>query len=151
VILGIGCLIHALTIPVVWSLGRAQGLVLPALETAILFTVMIGVGIVPVSIGGWGLRELAVISLLGNQGVSPEKALLFSVSFGLAPAVASLPGGLKPRNKDRSFVELHEQARMSRTVAAASRTTRRSPPPTEAALCIARRSVGSDQGFSAWP
>jgi glycosyltransferase 2 family protein len=131
VILGIGCLIHALTIPVVWSLGRAQGLVLPALETAILFTVMIGVGIVPVSIGGWGLRELAVISVLGNQGVSPEKALLFSVSFGLAPAVASLPGGLiwmfysfAPSRAEGGA----SQARRSRTVAAASATTRRSPP-----------------------
>ena len=91
-ILAIGCLVHALTIVIVWSLGRAQGLALPVSDAAVLFTVMIGVALVPISISGWGLRELAVISLLGNHGVPPEKALLFSVCFGLALAVASLPG-----------------------------------------------------------
>jgi uncharacterized membrane protein YbhN (UPF0104 family) len=94
VILGIGCLIHALTIIAVWSVGRAQGLVLPLPDAAVLFTVMIGVVLIPISIGGWGLRELAVISLLGHHGIAPEKALLFSVSFGLAMAVGSLPGAL---------------------------------------------------------
>jgi uncharacterized membrane protein YbhN (UPF0104 family) len=93
-ILGIGCLVHALTIVVIWSLGRAQGLLLPVSDAAILFTVMISVALVPISIGGWGLRELAVISLLGNHGVPPEKALLFSVCFGLTLAVGSLPGAL---------------------------------------------------------
>jgi uncharacterized membrane protein YbhN (UPF0104 family) len=94
VILSIGCLIHALTIIVVWSVGRAQGLALPLPDAAVLFTVMIGVVLVPISIGGWGLRELAVISLLATYGVAPERALLFSVCFGVAMAVGSLPGAL---------------------------------------------------------
>jgi hypothetical protein len=94
VILGLGCLIDTLTIVVVWSVGRAQGVVLPIADAAVLFTVMIAVPLVPISIAGWGLRELAVISLLGNHGVAPEKALLFSVCFGLALAIASLPGAL---------------------------------------------------------
>jgi glycosyltransferase 2 family protein len=93
-ILGIGCLIHALTIVIVWSVGRAQGLALPLPDAAVLFAVMIGVVLVPISIGGWGLRELAVVSLLGTHGVAPEKALLFSVCFGLALAIGSLPGAL---------------------------------------------------------
>ena len=94
IILGLGCFIHVLTILVVWSLGRAQGLVLPLPDAAVLFTIMIGVTLVPISVGGWGLRELAVISLLGHHGVAPEKALLFSVCFGVAFAAASLPGAL---------------------------------------------------------
>jgi uncharacterized membrane protein YbhN (UPF0104 family) len=94
VILALGCFIHAFTIVVVWSVGRAQGLVLPVADVAVLFTVMIGVALIPISVGGWGLRELAVISLLSHYGVAPEKALLFSVCFGLVFAVASLPGGL---------------------------------------------------------
>ena len=92
VILALGCLIHALTIVVVWSVGRAQGLVLPVSDAAVLFTVMLGVALVPISISGWGLRELAVISLLGNHGIAPERALLFSVCFGLVLALGSLPG-----------------------------------------------------------
>ncbi len=93
-ILSLGCLIHALTIIVVWLLARAQGLALPLPDVAVLFTVMIGVVIVPISIGGWGLRELAVISLLAAYGVAPESALLFSVCFGLALAIGALPGAL---------------------------------------------------------
>jgi glycosyltransferase 2 family protein len=93
-ILAMGCLVHALTILVVWSLGRAQGLALPVTDAAVLFTVMVGVTIVPISIGGWGLRELAVVSLLSDHGVAPANALLFSVEFGLTLAVASLPGAL---------------------------------------------------------
>ena len=94
VVLSIGCLIHALTIVAVWSVGRAQGLALPVPDAAVLFTVMIGVIIVPISISGWGLRELAVVSLLATHGVTPERALLFSVCFGLVFAVGSLPGAL---------------------------------------------------------
>ena len=93
-IVGIGSLIHVLTIVVVWSLGRAQGLAFPLSDAAVLLIVMVGVTLVPISIGGWGLRELAVVSLLGNHGVPPEKALLFSVCFGLTLAIGSLPGAL---------------------------------------------------------
>jgi glycosyltransferase 2 family protein len=93
-ILGIACLLPTLTIAVVWSLGRALGLLLPVPDAAVLFTVMIGVALVPISISGWGLRELAVISLLGHHGIAPERALLFSVCFGLIFALGSLPGAL---------------------------------------------------------
>ena len=65
---------------------------LPVSDAAVLFTVMLGVALVPISISGWGLRELAVISLLANHGIAPERALLFSVCFGLVLALGSLPG-----------------------------------------------------------
>jgi glycosyltransferase 2 family protein len=93
-ILGIGCLVHGLTILVIWSLGRAQGLLLPVPDAAVLLIVMVGVALVPISISGWGLRELAVVSLLGHHGVAPERALLFSVCFGLTLAISSLPGAV---------------------------------------------------------
>jgi hypothetical protein len=94
VIVGLGCLSHALTIMVVWSVARAQGLALPLPDAAALFTVMAGVVLIPISVSGWGLRELATVSMLGNHGVAPETALLFSVCFGLVNAVGSLPGAL---------------------------------------------------------
>ncbi len=93
-IIGIGCLVHALTIVAIWSIARAQGLELPVLEAAVLFTVMLGIMLVPISVGGWGLRELAVVSLLGNHGVAPERALLFSVCFGLVLVAGALPGAV---------------------------------------------------------
>jgi uncharacterized membrane protein YbhN (UPF0104 family) len=93
-ILAVACLVHALTIFVIWSLGRAQGLALPVSDAAVLFTVMVGISIIPISVGGWGLRELAVVSVLSDHGVAPERALLFSVCFGLVFIVGSLPGAL---------------------------------------------------------
>ena len=94
VILGIGCMIHALTIAAVWSLGQAQGLPLSPADAAVLFAVMVGVALVPFTVGGWGLRELAVVSLFGNHGLTPERALVFSMYFGLTSILASLPGAL---------------------------------------------------------
>ena len=94
VILGIGCMIHILTIAAVWSLGRAQGLPLSPADAAVLFAVMVGVALVPFTVGGWGLRELAMVSLFGNHGLTPERALVFSMYFGLTSILASLPGAL---------------------------------------------------------
>jgi uncharacterized protein (TIRG00374 family) len=94
VILGIGCMIHTLTIAAVWSLGRAQGLPLSPADAAVLFAVMIGVALVPFTVGGWGLRELAMVSLFGNHGLTPERALVFSMYFGLTSILASLPGAI---------------------------------------------------------
>jgi hypothetical protein len=48
----------------------------------------------PISIGGWGLREASFVSLLGVLGVDREAALLLSVEFGLLSMLVSLPGGL---------------------------------------------------------
>jgi len=93
-ILGIGCLIHTLTIAAVWSLGQAQGLALSPADAAVLFAVMIGVTLVPFTVGGWGLRELAMVSLFGNHGLTPERALVFSMYFGLISILASLPGAI---------------------------------------------------------
>ena len=91
-IFGAACLIHGLTILVVWLVARALGLALPLSDCAVLFTVMVGVALVPISVGGWGLRELAVVSLLGAHGLAPEWALMFSVCFGLVSVVGVLPG-----------------------------------------------------------
>jgi len=93
-ILGAGCLIHMSTIAAVWLLGQAQGLALSLADAAMLFAVMVGVAVVPFTVGGWGLRELAMVSLFGNYGLTPERALVFSMYFGLANILASLPGAL---------------------------------------------------------
>jgi glycosyltransferase 2 family protein len=94
IILGLAILVHSLTIVTIWLLARAQGMAVPATDAAVLFAVIVGVALIPISIGGWGLRELAVVSVLARHGVAPEQALLFSVSFGLMQVISSLPGGL---------------------------------------------------------
>jgi uncharacterized protein (TIRG00374 family) len=46
----------------------------------------------PISIGGWGVRETAMIGLLGLVGVPASAALVLSVELGLITMAASLPG-----------------------------------------------------------
>ena len=94
IILSLGALIHVLTMAVIWSIGQAQGLALSASEVAVLFVVIVGVALIPISINGWGLREIAVVAVLGRHGIAPEQALVFSICFGLALALGSLPGAL---------------------------------------------------------
>jgi uncharacterized membrane protein YbhN (UPF0104 family) len=94
VVLGLALAVHALTILVIWCVGSARGLTLPLGEAAVLFTIILGVGLVPISIGGWGVRELALVTILGRHGVPPEQALLFSVCFGLVVVLGALPGGV---------------------------------------------------------
>jgi uncharacterized membrane protein YbhN (UPF0104 family) len=46
----------------------------------------------PISVGGWGVRESAMIGLLGFVGVPGSAALSLSVQMGLLTIVATLPG-----------------------------------------------------------
>ena len=59
-----------------WLVSRAEGLPLSVSDCAVLFIVMVGVVLVPISVGGWGLREFAMVSLLGAHGIAADQALL---------------------------------------------------------------------------
>jgi uncharacterized membrane protein YbhN (UPF0104 family) len=48
----------------------------------------------PISIGGWGTREAAMIGLLGLVGVPASAALALSVQLGLITIIVVLPGGI---------------------------------------------------------
>jgi uncharacterized protein (TIRG00374 family) len=48
----------------------------------------------PISVGGWGVRETAMIGLLSFVGIPSSAALSLSVQMGLLTIVAGLPGGL---------------------------------------------------------
>lgn len=93
-IIGVALAIHGLAILAIWLLGSAAGLALTPAAAGVLFAVMLGVGLFPVSVSGWGVRELAVTALLGEQGVPLEQALFFSLTFGFVILMAALPGAL---------------------------------------------------------
>lgn len=48
----------------------------------------------PISLAGWGVREVSLVSLLGLLGIDREAALILSVEFGIINILMSLPGGL---------------------------------------------------------
>lgn len=93
-ILVIALCVHLLTIVAIWLLGVAFSMVLPLLDAAVLFTLMVAITIIPISVSGWGLRELAVTAFLDTHGVATQKAFLFSVCFGLTLIAAAMPGAM---------------------------------------------------------
>jgi uncharacterized membrane protein YbhN (UPF0104 family) len=72
------------------SLGIGVG---PLAMIAIISMVTLLVAL-PISLAGWGVREVSVVALLGLLGIDRDAALLLSVEFGLLSMLLSLPGGV---------------------------------------------------------
>ena len=76
-----------------YLIARSLGIeVAPVAMIAVISMVTLATAL-PISIGGWGVREASFVSLLGVLGVDREAALLLSVEFGLLSMLVSLPGG----------------------------------------------------------
>lgn len=94
VVVALAIVVHTLTILCVWCVGRALGIAFSPFDAAVLFVLMLAVALIPISIGGWGLREVAVVALLASHGVPAEIALSLSITFGLVFVAGSLPGAI---------------------------------------------------------
>ena len=51
----------------------------------------------PISVAGWGVREVSMVSLLGLLGIDREAALVLSIEFGIINTLVCLPGGYLAR------------------------------------------------------
>ncbi len=76
-----------------WLLGQRLGI-----EAGLpVYVVLVGgavlLGVLPISLGGWGVREVGMVALFGSIGVRAEDALALSIAYGVLPLVVSLPGG----------------------------------------------------------
>ena len=72
------------------SLGFAVGPV-PMIAVISIMTLVVAL---PISVAGWGVREISLVALLGLLGVDREAALALSVELGLITTLLSLPGGV---------------------------------------------------------
>jgi uncharacterized membrane protein YbhN (UPF0104 family) len=93
-ILGVAVGIHGMTALAIGLLAIAQGLALPIGDAAALFALMTTISVIPITVNGWGLRELAVTALLQQHGISAEHALFFSICFGVAMTTSAVPGAI---------------------------------------------------------
>jgi uncharacterized protein (TIRG00374 family) len=62
-------------------------------ESLILIPPVVLLTTLPISIGGWGVRETAMIAMLSLIGISQEAALMLSIELGILNIINSLPGG----------------------------------------------------------
>jgi uncharacterized membrane protein YbhN (UPF0104 family) len=78
----------------VYVIARALGTNISLNDAVLIFPLAMLLSMVPISLGGWGVREAAMIWLFGGVGIHPQEALNISVLFGLTTTAAGLPGGL---------------------------------------------------------
>jgi uncharacterized membrane protein YbhN (UPF0104 family) len=84
--------IHGISIVAFWLLAQGQRLPFDLADAVAIVPLVLLVSMVPIALGGWGLREGFVVALLGAAGIGTEGALLLSLSFGTVVLLAALPG-----------------------------------------------------------
>jgi hypothetical protein len=74
----------------------AWGLALPVtwLQCVVIVPLSMLATAIPISIGGWGVRESAFVTGFGLVGASASDAIVLSVLFGILNLVVRLPGAL---------------------------------------------------------
>jgi uncharacterized protein (TIRG00374 family) len=75
-----------------YLVARSLSIGLSLLDCVVMMQPVTLISSLPISIGGWGVRETAMIGLLGLVGVPASAALALSVQIGLLAMVVSLPG-----------------------------------------------------------
>lgn len=93
-VIGLSVLGHLGSVLALWVLARGLGLNLPLVAALCLVPPVILATALPVSIAGWGIREGAMVGVLGLIGISAEAALAVSVLFGLGLVITALPGAV---------------------------------------------------------
>lgn len=76
-----------------YALGMNLGIDLSLPSYVVLVGGAVLLSVLPISLGGWGVRELSMVSLFGAVGVEAERALALSLVWGVLPLLVSLPGG----------------------------------------------------------
>jgi len=89
-----GVLTHINISIAVFFLATGLNLDVTLVDCLTLMPLVVLIMTIPISIGGWGVRETAMVALFGLIGVPGEGALVLSVLIGLVGVVAVLPGGL---------------------------------------------------------
>lgn len=85
---------HLLLVLGAYCLARAFGISIAFDDALIVFPMVFLVSSVPITPGGWGIREGAMVVALGYFGVTTEAALSLSITYGILAIVACLPAVL---------------------------------------------------------
>jgi glycosyltransferase 2 family protein len=85
---------HLNTVVTAWIIANALGLGITLADCLVLVPVITLAATLPISLGGWGVREGVAISLFGLVGVSSPSALALSILLGLAAILVALPGSI---------------------------------------------------------
>jgi len=77
-----------------FSMAASLGMKVTMLDCIVLMQPVALLASLPISVGGWGVRETAVVLLFGLIGVPSSAALVLSLQLGLLAFLVVLPGGI---------------------------------------------------------
>ena len=87
-----GIAVHLVRVLAVYVIVAGMQLDIVFLDCLILVPPALLVTALPISVGGWGIREGAFVVAFGFVGLSPEQAFALSAVFGITILVAALFG-----------------------------------------------------------
>jgi uncharacterized membrane protein YbhN (UPF0104 family) len=93
-VLALAVLVHGLNVLIMFLIGLTVGLPITLYQWFFIVPAVLLLSMVPVSAGGWGLREGGVVFALQALGVRPAEAVVPPLLFGLGLLIVTLPGGL---------------------------------------------------------
>jgi uncharacterized membrane protein YbhN (UPF0104 family) len=91
---GLSCLVVALTVNAVMVFAHGFGVGLAPAVAYLVVPVVILFSSLPISIGGWGVREASLSYGLMLFGVAPNDAASLGLALGIGLLIASLPGAV---------------------------------------------------------
>jgi uncharacterized protein (TIRG00374 family) len=83
---------NLLLVAAAFVLSYGAGVDVGFLTWLVVMPVVLLVSALPISIGGWGTREIAMVYMLGLFAVPPDLAAAVSIQLGLSMTIASLVG-----------------------------------------------------------
>jgi uncharacterized membrane protein YbhN (UPF0104 family) len=90
----LSAIVHLLSFVAILLAARTVHVPLTFFVVLAIGPVLLLAHILPISIGGWGVREAAAVALLGMTGIDATSALLVSIMFGVLLVLAALPGAV---------------------------------------------------------
>ncbi len=87
-------LVHMVRTFIVYLLALGMSMPVTFSQCLIIVPLALLVTAIPVSLGGWGLREGAFIVAFATVGLAPEQSFVLSVLFGLITLLWSMLGGI---------------------------------------------------------
>ena len=86
-------LIHLVTAYTGFLVLKSLNVNVDFIHFSILFCMVLLLSNIPISIGGWGVRESLMIFCMNGIGLQNEMALTLSILFGFIMILVGLPGG----------------------------------------------------------
>ncbi len=93
-IIMLSIVMHAMTGMAIYEVARGLGLSIGLLECVVLTPPILLITVLPISIAGWGVREVGMVTALAFAGMAAHDALIVSILFGLLLMLISIPGGV---------------------------------------------------------